>query len=69
VGKLYAAAVKRAAALVGGEGNLARVLATRPGVLARWIEGREVPPLQVFLKAVDLITEHEVSELVGPPRR
>jgi hypothetical protein len=45
----------RACQIMGGVDHLARHLKVSPELLHAWLEGEEVPPAGVFLKAVDLI--------------
>lgn len=51
--------LQRAAEIMGGEQQLALHLRVTPSHLALWLEGREFPPDRIFLKAVDLVTEHD----------
>lgn len=51
--------LKRAAEIMGGEQQLALYLKVTPSHLALWLQGIEVPPDHIFLKAVDLVTEHD----------
>ncbi len=54
-----------AAKLVGGEEELAlRLGVTRPEV-DRWISGEAQPPLGVFLKAIDIVTDAAMAR-IGP---
>lgn len=45
----------RACQVMGGVQHLARHLKVTPETLHAWLEGEDVPPAHVFLKAVDLI--------------
>jgi DNA-binding transcriptional regulator YdaS (Cro superfamily) len=56
---LYARTLKRAAEIVGGTEQLAVHLNVVPSHLALWISGAAPTPPDVFLKAVDLISEHD----------
>jgi DNA-binding transcriptional regulator YdaS (Cro superfamily) len=60
---LYVRTLVRAAEIVGGEQELAIRLKVTPSHLALWLRGIEVPPMQMFLNAVDIVTEHDVSTL------
>ncbi len=51
--------LKRAAEIMGGEERLALHLKVTPSHLALWIRGTESPPDHIFLKAVDLVTDHD----------
>jgi hypothetical protein len=55
---LYARTLGRAADIVGGEGELAARLNVLPGHLHLWMLGAHKPPLDIFLKAVDIVVEH-----------
>ena len=56
---VYAQTLKRAAERVGGAERLAVQLGVGPGDLALWIDGAAPTPPDIFLKAVDLISEHQ----------
>lgn len=58
--------LKRAAELVGGQEALARRLEVAPRHLALWIKGMVSPPGEVFLRAADIVSEHEVQEITKP---
>lgn len=45
----------RAAAKAGGAEQLAKYLGVTPGRLADWMSGSKVPPVDVILRAVDLV--------------
>ena len=60
--RLYARTLKRAAEIVGGTEQLAVHLNVVPSHLALWIGGAQPTPPDVFLKAVDLISEHDGSK-------
>lgn len=53
---VYAKALMRAAAIVGGRQRLREQLHVPMTALDHWLAGREEPPLDVFLKAVDIIS-------------
>jgi hypothetical protein len=61
VSNVYIGTLKRAAEILGGEQELARYLKVTPSHLALWAQGLETPPMDYFLKAVDVVTEHDVS--------
>ena len=60
---VYARALKRAAEIVGGREQLARLLNVVPSHLALWMDGEQPTPQHIFLKAVDLISESEQQSL------
>jgi DNA-binding transcriptional regulator YdaS (Cro superfamily) len=62
---LYVRTLQRAAELVGGEEALARRLKVTPSHLALWLRGIVSPPCDYFLKAADIVSEHEVRRLVS----
>jgi DNA-binding transcriptional regulator YdaS (Cro superfamily) len=55
--------LRRAADLVGGEQQLALRLKVKRSHLSLWVRGLCRPPADVFLLAVDLVTESEISAL------
>ena len=61
--------LKRAAEIVGGEQQLALHLRVTPSHLALWLQGIESPPDYIFLKAVDLVTEHDTLPKASPEPR
>ena len=62
---VYVRTLQRAAELVGGEEALARRLKVTPSHLALWLHGIVSPPCDYFLKAADIVNEHEVQQLVS----
>jgi hypothetical protein len=56
---LYARTLKRAAEIAGGTEALAVRLKIVPSHLTLWILGAEPTPPEIFLKAVDLISEYD----------
>lgn len=61
---VYFRTLQKAADLLGGRKQLARHLRVPMDVLENWISGKEVPPIGVFLRAVDLV----LDETAAPPR-
>ena len=53
---VYSRAVRKAAELLGGRENLARILNVALADVNKWIGG-EKPPREVFLHVVDLIID------------
>jgi hypothetical protein len=53
--ELYAQTLQRAATKVGGVDELSRKLQVRSRFIASWIEGKGIPPKDVFLRAADLL--------------
>jgi DNA-binding transcriptional regulator YdaS (Cro superfamily) len=60
---VYLRTLQRAALIAGGEQALALELKVTPSHLALWLQGIERPPLDIFLRAVDLVSEHEFAQL------
>jgi hypothetical protein len=56
---VYVKTLSRAAQIIGGEAELARQLNVTPSHLHLWILGVGRPPLDVFLKAVDIVVDHD----------
>jgi hypothetical protein len=52
---VYARTLHRACEVLGGLDALSRHLDIAPAALARYIDGAETPPLDVFLAAVDIV--------------
>lgn len=60
---VHARALLRAVEILGGIDELARQVDVPAYDLAVWMKGEVMPPLAVFLKAVDIISEHETGRL------
>jgi len=56
-------ALRRASAIAGGPVPLRRYLRVSAAALALWMSGAVATPTDVFLKAVDLIVERDLSDL------
>lgn len=63
---VYLRTLERAAKLLGGEQALALHLRVTPSHLALWLKGLEEPTTEAFLRAVDLVSEHELAQLPQP---
>ena len=63
VSTVYFRTLQKAADLLGGRKKLARYLRVPLGELESWMSGNQVPPIGVFLKAVDLVLDE-----TGAPR-
>jgi len=57
--------LRRAASLVGGPSALSALLGVSRQQLARWMSDQAVPPLQIFLRAVDFMVLTDCTVL-GP---
>jgi hypothetical protein len=55
--------LRRAAEILGGRERLRRYLKVSALSLAVWMAGAEPPPVDVFLKAVDVIAETQLEAL------
>jgi hypothetical protein len=60
---VYARTLSRAAELLGGEGALAARLGVTKDELDLWLRNFVRPPNDVFLKAADIVGEHELRVL------
>jgi hypothetical protein len=59
---VYVRTLQRAAQIEGSEEALALRLKVTPSHLALWIQGVERPPLEVFLRAVDLVSDQQFPQ-------
>lgn len=53
----YAAALSRAERILGGRSRMAAFLRVPPEKIGEWVDGAEVPPLDVFLRSLDVIAD------------
>jgi hypothetical protein len=60
---VYARALSRAAQILGGSEALRAYLNVSMRGLAMWMQGGARPPDHVFLRVVDLLTEHDLKAL------
>jgi len=60
---VYVRTLERAVQIEGGEEALAFRLRVTPSHLTLWLHGIERPPVDVFLRAVDLVTEQLFAPL------
>jgi hypothetical protein len=56
-------ALRRAGEILGGPAQLRKYLRVSAFALAAWLAGSEQPPLDIFLKAVDVIVLQELDDL------
>jgi hypothetical protein len=54
---VYSRTLQKAAELIGGRSQLCRHLHVPLGELQKWIEDKAVPPIGIFLRAVDLVIQ------------
>jgi hypothetical protein len=59
---VYSNTLRQAGVILGGDQQLARHLRVPLADLQYWLAGKEEPPRQVFLRAVDVVLE-------GNPRK
>jgi hypothetical protein len=62
---VHARTLRRAAEIVGGVEELAAQLDVPSGDIAEWTQGTKPVPQEVFLRAVDIVTAHQVNEISG----
>ena len=58
---VYSRALMKAAELIGGRAELARVLQIPVAEVERWIAGDSKPPREIFLRVVDIILDETSS--------
>lgn len=64
---VHARAFRRAADILGGAEELAKVLHTPSFVVKLWMQGRGMAPLSAFFKAVDVIYQHAATATLTQP--
>jgi len=69
VPSVYTRTLVRAAEILGGEVELAFRLQVTPSHLHLWMRGLSEPPRDVFLRAVDLVVEHDQGRKGAPASR
>lgn len=62
---VYTAALERAALILGGIDRLGEYLAVRPNYLDRWLMGTSMPPPNIFLKVVDVVSQESLDRLAA----
>lgn len=62
---VYVRTLKRAAEIIGGEEEFAHRLKVTPSLLELWIRGVVSPPGDVFLKAADIVSEHDLQQMTA----
>lgn len=65
--RVYTRVVQRAAEIVGGIDQLAKRLGVSPLAVWDWLDGTRPPPQDAFLKAVDIVLEHDLPKDPGKP--
>jgi hypothetical protein len=54
---VYSRTLQKAAELIGGRSQLCRHLHVPMGDLQSWIDDKALPPIGIFLRAVDLVIQ------------
>src|SRR5258706_3558722 len=54
---VYSRTLRKAAELIGGQAKLCRHLRVPATELQNWLDDKSVPPMGIFLRAVDVIIE------------
>ena len=60
---VHARTIARAAQIVGGSAALCARLRVSPEGMTLWLSGKVEPPSRVFLDAVDIILEYQLTHL------
>jgi hypothetical protein len=60
---VYMRTLQRAADIVGGPDALAQKLRVTPSHLELWLKGLESPREEIFLRAVDIVSDDEIGTL------
>lgn len=60
---VYARTLRRAAEVVGGVRELGSQLKVPTEELMGWMDGTKRVPQEIFLRAVDIVTAHDVDEI------
>ena len=58
---MYSRTLQKAAELAGGRAKLCRELRVPSDELQKWIDDKALPPIAVFLKAVDIVIAESPS--------
>ena len=64
----YAAALSRAEQILGGRVRMAAFFRVAPEQIDAWVEGDEEPPLDIFLRSLDVIADGPYVSLLRPIR-
>ena len=60
---VHARAMIRAAEILGGIEALSAHLGTSQAQVVLWMNGHQVPPRDIFLRVVDVLSENNMTEL------
>jgi hypothetical protein len=55
---VYTRTMRSAVEAIGDPAQLAKVLGASAGEIEAWVKGHAVPPPGVFLRAIDLLSQH-----------
>ena len=55
---VYTRTMRRALDALGGPEQLAKVLGASAGEIETWVSGHGIPPPGIFLRAIDLLSQH-----------
>lgn len=61
---VYSAALQHAALILGGADRLREYLGVHPRQLDRWLTGASMPPTDVFLKVVDVVSQESLDRMM-----
>jgi hypothetical protein len=64
---IYARTLRLAAHIVGGVNELAARLSVPADALALWLTSREPVPLEILLRAVDVVVSHGLEQIGSEP--
>jgi hypothetical protein len=64
---VHARAIVRAVEILGGVDEFARHAKATPYDISLWSNGKSLPPMDVFLLAVDVITQRTATALKDAP--
>lgn len=63
---VHARAIMRAVEILGGVDEFSRRAKVSPYDISLWSSGKSMPPMDVFLLAVDVITQRDTASLKHP---
>jgi len=63
---VYEQTLRRASEIVGDDESLAQLLGCTRSQLLLWLSGDERPPMDVFLRAVDIVVKDSVAKFRKP---
>jgi hypothetical protein len=64
---VYSRTLRKAAELIGGRAKLCRHLRVPMAKLEQWIDDKAVPPIAIFLRAVDVVVEDTAAPADSGP--